>query len=152
MPPPFRLHLPALLWALLLAILLLVPGPQGPSTDWGWLQIPDFSDKVMHALLFGVAAWLFHRSLAAQRPLRPALAAAVAAAVIYGAALELLQGIPVLRRDPDFWDLVANTAGSCLYGGWAARWSRRRPRAPALGVPESEPLRAPALDGKMGKS
>jgi hypothetical protein len=149
MTPIVRFHLPALAWAVLLAILLLVPGPQGPAGDWGWFRVPDYSDKAFHALLFGVAAGLFHRSLAAGRGARPALAAAVVLAVLYGAALEGLQAIPGLRRDPDAWDLVANAVGSCLYAGIAMLMVRARfARAAA-----SEPLRPPAaLDGKMGES
>src|SRR5688572_6476016 len=100
MTPLFRFHLPALLWTAALAVLLLVPGPQGPAGDWGWLRVPDYSDKALHVLLFGISAWLFHRSLAARRPFRRALLAAVALAVLYGAVLEAFQGIPVLRRDP----------------------------------------------------
>lgn len=148
MTPLLRSHAPALLWTVLLAVLLLVPGPQGPAGDWGWLRVPDYSDKAMHALLFGIAAWLFHRSLAARWASRRALAVAVVLAVFYGALLEGLQAIPGLRRDPDVWDLFANAVGSWLYAGIAmlaaaAAW--RRPAAPA-------PLRATALDGKMRES
>ena len=152
MTPLFRFHLPALLWTAALAVLLLVPGPQGPVGDWGWLRVPDYSDKALHALLFGFAAWLFHRSLGAlaRRPSRRALLAAVALAVLYGAMLEAFQGIPVLRRDPDLWDLVANTCGACLYAALAmTRW--RRSAAAAEPVPAAA-LRPPALDGKMGES
>jgi hypothetical protein len=133
----WRFHFPALLWAIVLTGLLLVPGPEVPVSEWQWLIVPDYSDKLVHALFFGVAAWLFQRSLAAGAPISvPAsrhLVAAVVLASAFGGVLELAQSSPRLHRDCDPWDATANAVGACLYAGGCAARERLTSPDPAAG-------------------
>lgn len=115
-------RLPALLWSLVVAVLLLSPGDRVPDPDlWDWL------DKPLHALVFAVQCVVLHRALAGSRPAGRALAAAAALSGLYSALLEVAQ-VWVPGRGFDGWDLVANAAG---IGAAALLLSRRRASIPA---------------------
>ena len=122
--------IPLVLWLAVVPILLLSP----EAASVGWLErllrglhpavvtfLDTSADKVIHAVLFAIGAWLFHR---AAWP----LAAAVLAAVLYGGAMELIQhAFP--PRTPEWLDAAANTLGSCGYGLWvlgSRHWRRIR--------------------------
>jgi len=108
--PAARTDLATAFWALLVAALLLAPPSALPSTETAFALIPQF-DKLVHAGLTGVMAWLAARSLARRGAAWPRLTAALAATA-YGGLLEVLQGFT--GRDPDLLDALANGAGAVV--------------------------------------
>ena len=109
-----RIHLPTLLWALVIAVGLLTPGPRlqriNPPTDW--------LAAAAHLVLFLVFAALLQRSLA-REGVRRTLALSIGLAFLYGALLELAQ-VPVEGRSLEALDFVMNGLGAVL-GAVAAR-------------------------------
>ncbi|HEX2616922.1 MAG TPA: VanZ family protein, partial [Flavobacteriales bacterium] len=88
----------ALLWALIILVLCLLPSKQLP--EWHWFDLFDL-DKVVHAGLFFVLALLLAQAFrSAQRPQRW-LVWAVVIAVAYGISTELLQGLEAMGRRTD---------------------------------------------------
>jgi VanZ family protein len=88
--------------------------------------LPLWFDKPVHALLFGVLAWLWLmpllHALRSRRVLAVLLSIAIACA--YGLATELLQArLPYRSADP--WDVLANSLGA-LTAGLALVLPRRR--------------------------
>ena len=118
----------ALLWALLILVLCLMPGTALPM--WHWADL--FSvDKLVHAFLFAVLTLLCLRAFEAPGP--KTVLAAVLACAAYGGGLELMQMLPGLGRRGDWNDFTANTVGVAL--GWAGqRWWRSRRRRARLGA------------------
>jgi VanZ family protein len=102
---PLRRHLPALIWSLAVAALLVTPGDELPDPGlWDWL------DKPGHALLFALHVGLLMRSFAGSRSRGGNLAGAVLASGLYAVVLEAAQ-LWVPGRAWDWWDLVADFAG-----------------------------------------
>jgi VanZ family protein len=116
----------ALLWALLILVLCLMPGAALPA--WHWADL--FSvDKLVHAGLFAVQALLVLRAAGGQG--RADAFPWLLAVVAYGGALELMQMLPALGRRGDWNDLAANTLGALL--GWAwHRWRSGSQRTAAI--------------------
>jgi hypothetical protein len=84
-------------------------------------QLPGApSDKVQHVVAFAVlaalAAWAYPRA----RPIKVALGLS-----IFGALIEIAQTIPLLHRDGDPLDWLADTLAAGLVLAIAA-WIRRR--------------------------
>ncbi len=110
-----RRLLPAALWSLLVAVLLLVPGDEVPDPGfWDWL------DKPVHAVLFAVHFALLPMALAAWRRRGAGLAVPAALSGAYALLLEAAQ-IRVPGRSWDLWDLVADFAGIVLMALWLGR-------------------------------
>jgi len=112
-------------WALLVAAALWSTGPERPP-PWAWLAAFEDAggDKLAHAGLFAVQAWLLCRC----RPGPPRagwLGACLAAAVAYGA---LTEGVQVLLggREGDLADLAADALGAGAGVAAFAVWRRRR--------------------------
>jgi hypothetical protein len=83
------------------------------------------SDKVQHILAFltlGVlGAWAYPKTLMLQLLVRLSL---------FGALIELVQAIPILNRDSDPLDWLADTVAAALalgIAGWLRARSRRSP-------------------------
>lgn len=118
----------ALLWALFILLLCLMPGAALPQ--WHWADLFN-ADKLVHAALFGVLALLCLR--VPEPSATNALVITIMACVAYGGGLELMQMLPVLGRRGDWNDFAANTLG--VAAGWAGhRWMpgrRRRARRSA---------------------
>ena len=76
-------------------------------------------DKAAHFLAFYVLTLL----AAAAFPRRPLLLLAIALSA-YGAAIEVIQGLPMVARDSSFWDWVADTVavGAALLPLLVPRW------------------------------
>ncbi|MBK8499037.1 MAG: VanZ family protein [Flavobacteriales bacterium] len=109
----------ALLWALLILVLCLMPGKALPS--WQWADLFNV-DKLVHLALFAVLLLLLARGLVnGGLSNRNALLASLVVAVSYGGLLELLQTLPALGRRGDLNDLLANTAGAVVAWSWL-RW------------------------------
>jgi len=98
----------ALAWTATVALGLLVPLPAGWSgPDFGGIGF----DKLIHFGIFALLVWLWRGWGERRRGWeRWGLALLVVAAVVYGGALELLQG-PV-GRDPSWRDLAADAVGA----------------------------------------
>lgn len=79
-------------------------------------SLPVGVDKVAHAGMFGGVAIL---ALVAGLPWLPVLLAA------YAPISELLQGLPVVDRDPDWRDIVADITGIVAAVGLFAVWRGR---------------------------
>ncbi len=121
-------HLALTAWTGLVVVLLLLPG--------GWLSGPELAgvakvagiphlDKLVHAFLFGVLAWLAwgsFRRLGARRPVLLALLGAV----LLGGMLELIQ--PMVDRSGELEDALADGGGALLAAALWGRGGRSRRR------------------------
>lgn len=104
-------HVAAAAWACLVIGLLLTPGAVVLGVTGGLSAEGSHLDKLVHAVLFGVLAWLAARSFSAAGLPRPRLLALLAAAAL-GGAIELVQ--PLVARDRDLWDAIANATGAVV--------------------------------------
>ena len=106
----------ALLWAMLIFILCMIPGRDLPK--FSWLDFFGF-DKVIHAGLFFVLAVLLIKGFSEQSDfsiLRNSPRLSVLLICIpYGGALELMQGAFYIERTADMYDFIANSFG-CFLG------------------------------------
>lgn len=107
-------------WAVLIGVLLWTSGPETPPS-WTWVARFEEAggDKLVHAVLFGVQAWLLLRG----RPgdLRPGwLVAGVGAAILFGIVTELGQ-LAVPGRDAGVGDALADAVGAAVGAGYY-RW------------------------------
>lgn len=126
-PAPFPMlkHLRwALLWALVILVLCLIPGKDLP--EWHWFALFDL-DKLVHAGMFFVLALLLAQAFhAARRPKRWLLTACLIA-IAYGMATEFMQGLEAMGRRTDVNDMIANAAGA-VAATWYASWRVRKGR------------------------
>jgi VanZ family protein len=133
-------HLPALAWAGLVAVALIVP-VDARSGFGGWFSlgpwIDPHLDKVAHFGSFAVLAALAARSFGAPAPAgwrraaaRRPLASAVLVAIAYGGLTEGMQ-LAAAGRDASAGDLAADAAGALAAAALLALVRRRRSRAPS---------------------
>lgn len=118
-------HGAAAAWALVVAVLLLVPAyllPVAPSDLPSLLEA--WADKLGHVALFFVLAWLLARSFRELPAVRRPRFTAVLVAAAYGGLLELAQ-ILLAARSAELADSLANLAGGLL-----ALCVAPRPRTP----------------------
>jgi VanZ family protein len=116
-----RLWWPALAWAGFIFVLSSIPGNDFP-------EVPGpQTDKLVHAILYGVLGVFSGRALAAGRALTTArlVGATCLMAVAYGTTDELHQ-LLTPRRSCDWHDVVADAVGGLLGGLVAAAIVRRR--------------------------
>lgn len=153
-------HLPALLWAALVAAALAAPGDSLPRFSdrvslGPWLD--PLLDKIVHFALFGGMAALAARSFGALEPAgrlaplaRRPLAAAFLTTVAYGGATELAQ-LGVGERTAELGDFLADAAGAALAVGVVAAVRRRRTGGAAGEPGPTESAAAlPAGDAETG--
>ncbi len=107
------LHLVSLAFAVAIAVALIEPVPLPLENATQGMTFPI--DKLVHFLLFLVAAFPWRRSLAVLGVRSPGVAVVVTAA-IYGGLLEVAQGIWTLR-DPEFLDMAAGALGAMVTVG-----------------------------------
>jgi VanZ family protein len=103
---PFLYYMaPAVLYAVLVLVLSLLPDTGGPSHGW---------DKANHFIAYAVMSFLFMRAAAAEgvSSARSAIAA-VGAATLFGIGVEFLQSLTPTRQ-ADALDALANTLGALL--------------------------------------
>ena len=117
-----RRHLPTLLWFLLVAVLLLLPGEDLPDQE-----MLSWADKPVHALLFAVQCALLARSLSPPRARWRIAAAAIPTAVL-AVVLEVAQ-LWIPGRTWEWMDLAAGLLGIALVPLLAARHRARLPGA-----------------------
>lgn len=105
----------ALLWALLIFILCAIPGRDIPHISF--LELLEF-DKFIHAGLFFILVMLVIRGFSLQTSFsvlkNSPMLLAFSICVVYGGALELMQGAFFAEREADIYDFIANTFGSLI--------------------------------------
>ena len=112
---PARRRLPILLWTLVVAFLLLLPGDEIPDPG-RWERL----DKLTHALLFAVHFALMARAFPAPRREGRELAVAALASGLYALLLETAQ-LWIPGRGWEWWDVVAGLAGIAVAALLVAR-------------------------------
>jgi hypothetical protein len=123
-PRPLAAWLPVVLWAGVLFALSSIPGTRLPAID-----LPQ-SDKIVHALLYGVLGGLLCRALDRSRAsgkARSRLLLAILIATAYGITDELHQ-LWTPQRSADWRDVVADAGGAALGAMTlvAMRWMKFR--------------------------
>jgi VanZ family protein len=132
---------PALLWCVVIFGLSAIPGAALPEST------PEGTDKLVHALVYGVLGALSWRGARLARPHHSqarVIAVAALIATLYGITDELHQAF-VPRRTPDWQDGVADTAGGLVGALICAAFVARRARG-ARQAPAAEPGAAPAQE------
>ncbi len=118
----------ALLWALVILVLCLIPGAALPQ--WHWFALFNL-DKSVHAGMFFILASLFAQAFRDRGSPRRYLMWAVLISAAYGVSTELMQGLEALGRRTDINDMIANAIGALLaslYASWCVR--REKPIVP----------------------
>lgn len=120
-------HLPAIVWAVFVGVLLALPGGTFASIT---RRVPNWAeswvDKAIHALLFLVLAALLLHSVRTVAAIRWPVAAVLAGTLAYALALELLQ-TQVSGRGLDPLDFVAGGAGALVGLAIAFNWGTGSP-------------------------
>ena len=119
---------PAVGMLLLATVLFCIPGNELPDDDW----LGEISaDKLIHVGLFAALVTLWGlpfvargRSEVNQRSINAALIWVVVIAVIYGIAIEIIQGAYIPNRSYSVADMVADAIGSIMGGLFVNRQSR----------------------------
>jgi VanZ family protein len=113
-----RRLLPHAFWAALLFAFVMAVLPKPP-------RLPgDPSDKIQHVLAFAVLA-----GLAAAGYPRKGILKILLLLCAFGALIEFVQTVPMLHRDGDWIDWVADTVAAASVLGLAALVRRRFPWA-----------------------
>jgi VanZ family protein len=105
----FRSKWMALGWLLIISVLFFIPGSSLPKETW-FSKI--YIDKWVHVGLFAGLVFLWRSAFTF--PQKNGNLLLLAAAFIYGLAVELIQGQWVPRRDFDLVDLLSDAVGSIL--------------------------------------
>ncbi|MFM8432319.1 MAG: VanZ family protein [Bacteroidota bacterium] len=99
-------------WAVIVLVLCIIPGRNIPEPDFlRWLK----ADKLAHIFLFGTLSFLLLLDASEKNGRRPTLLL-LTIAVAYGGLIEAIQSLPVVQRDADVRDAVANAIGALI--GW----------------------------------
>lgn len=110
--PSLRHFWPAIVWAMVILILCLIPGNKLP--DWDWTDLLNL-DKIGHAFVFGLLALFIYagslRQYGSTTKRSSYVALALTISTLYGVATELMQGTLVEGRIADPMDQVANMVG-----------------------------------------
>jgi VanZ family protein len=120
----------ALLWALCILVLCLLPGRSLPQ--WDWFDLLSL-DKLVHAGMFGTLTVLLAGAFVQRQATGRFLLLAVGISAAYGLATEFMQGLEALGRRTDLNDMIANTVGA-IAGAWFVARRRRngKPFLPAF--------------------
>ncbi|HTF22137.1 MAG TPA: VanZ family protein [Chryseolinea sp.] len=121
---------PAIGMLLLATILFCVPGNELPDEDWlGKIN----ADKLVHIGLFAALVGLWGLPIVAKVPrdvhrssAKRVLFYVVAAAIVYGIAIELIQGAYIPNRSYSVADMVADGIGSVMGGLFVSRQYQAR--------------------------
>lgn len=105
-------YIPALLWAVLIYILLTLPGEDFADSELD--KIPHF-DKVVHMGLFGAQVFWLALPLAKRyRPSAGILVWITIAVTVFGILMEFVQKYFTADRSFDWTDMVADGVGAGL--------------------------------------
>ncbi len=101
---------PAFAWLTFITAMFLLPGDDLPKE--GWLDA-IYADKLVHVMFFAVLVYLFYRPLRHKSKNWLPLISLIA--LVYGIAIEFIQGKWGINRSFDSWDIVADAIG-CVTG------------------------------------
>jgi VanZ family protein len=107
--------LAAIIWGVIILIVLCLPRKDLP--EWSFFDLIPFFDKVVHAGLFLILAFLLICGIHnRQRPrvLLKIILMVIAITLSYGGLTELLQKLITSSRTADVFDWIADTTGSIL--------------------------------------
>jgi VanZ family protein len=111
----FKYNIPGILWAIIILILLGLPGSDLP--DASFINIPQF-DKLVHAGLFGILVFLLARGFYLQHRFdnltKHFIQFSFLISVFYGGLTEILQGRVFPDRTSDIFDFISDVAGSAI--------------------------------------
>jgi VanZ family protein len=103
-----KYYLPAILWAICIAVLSLMPAAQLPKIELDLLA----PDKLAHAFVYGVLTILLFWAFAKNQPLRwPIIRRCMIASAGYGILLEWAQYAFFPSRYFEVYDIIANIIG-----------------------------------------
>lgn len=102
----------SIIWAFIILGLCSMPGQYISSVSW--LEMLSF-DKWVHAGIFFVLCCFIFFSLLQKSSSPVKIYLFFALAVLYGGALEVMQGTLFSNRSADWHDIIANSAG-CIFG------------------------------------
>lgn len=119
----------ALLWALFILVLCLIPGKDLPKV-W-WAEILSF-DKWVHTGVFCVLVILAHQGLRDVFTARWRTPRIFLVCLAYGALLEVMQGTLMVDRYAEVADFLANAFGAAAGTWWAIK---RKGRAASSTAP-----------------
>jgi VanZ family protein len=109
----FKYNIPGLLWAIIIMILLGLPGSDLPDTSF--INIPYF-DKIVHAGLFGILVFLLARGFCLQNQFeylrKYFVMLSLMMSICYGGLTEILQSTIFVERATDIFDFFADAVGS----------------------------------------
>jgi VanZ family protein len=109
----------AALWTVLICVLCWTPRDGVPTEINGFhLSRLLHVDKLIHVTLFFGFSLLWYFALSGGRRWAIVLSGGLALALL----TEYVQGLPIIGRTTDFWDLTADTAGAVLGIGLAMAW------------------------------
>jgi len=105
-----KLHLPWIIWLIIIFILSLTPGNQLPDIEFDWFKIDTAVHIIMYLLLaFLILIGFFHQKneLSWQMGL-----CTIVATILTGLLIEFLQGSFIFQRYFSWGDFIANSAGT----------------------------------------
>jgi VanZ family protein len=105
---PYKL---SLLWALFIFILCATPGRYVPAISF--LELLSF-DKWVHAAVFFVLVSLLGIAVIVHHQNKNLFYFYVVLGIMYGGMLEIMQAKIFSERSADWYDMIANTAGSVI--------------------------------------
>lgn len=98
-------------WAVIIAVLSLIPGDQLPQIDWEFISIDTLVHFIMYLVLaFSMGLSTLKKNLNLSKTKLYLLI--LTAGIGYGALIEILQGTLIYRRYFDLMDLLANSLGT----------------------------------------
>jgi VanZ family protein len=118
-----RKTLLAWLGTLLVVGLCLFPKRSMPVSEGSAIVIPHL-DKLIHFGMFGFLGLLWTLALRGPMPLRVTRVFLVTVTLAVGT--EIAQGHPLIQRDPDRYDAIADTLGGAAGIAVATAWLRLR--------------------------
>jgi len=110
-----RYNIPGILWAIIILILLGLPGSDLPDTSF--INIPYF-DKIVHAGLFGILVFLLARGFCLQNQFeylrKYFVMLSLIMSIFYGGLTEILQSTIFVERTTDIFDFISDAVGSAI--------------------------------------
>ena len=106
-------------WTILTIVLLCIPGSDLPTDSSFVFQIDGF-DKFIHVILFGglVLFWGFYLKRTDSRKEQRFIVIIILSSIALGIILEFIQLFFIPDRSFDKWDILADSAGAVLLGGY----------------------------------
>ena len=101
---------PAILWAIFVLCLSIIPGPKFPSS----FSIPHL-DKIVHFTFYSVMTILFVNGWNKSKKRKDFWV--IGLVIYYGFTIELVQHFLIIQRYFDLWDVLANSVGAVI-GYW----------------------------------